>query len=468
VRRSMAEYNQRYTSAYEMYADLEAALNADDMFAVMPADLPSVKGGVDASAHDDPTPDEATRVIAAGSPVAPGRANPAATPAADHAAASPAAPVNSETPGDRSRPRLSLVNWWTGSYAARPGRPAPAAGPAGGDGNEADGWRPWRDGDDEPLINKSIHRDQFAPADEQLRRARQRAKAAQQRVNRKRSQARRSRGRRDPNSRQLNAGVAIALFVFLGASVFLAGGLIFAGASNSGQQADSAQPERLLVDNNDGISITLNNDGLDSLKFMEDLKGLGGDLEGLREIPTQIVEALAQAGIYDRDRGVISIEDEGNRITIKAPEWFLAGDASETAGDSRATAQAHAQTQAASQAPSSGSVLVINDLRDSADDATSEAIDRGLDRLASLGYSIVGLGVSDEDIELTASAKKAIELGTADDQMTIEKLKAWLKGSDGALQGLVWISRDSPAGNPLVLMRGKASERRKIERLFRS
>ena len=461
VRRSMAEYNQRYTSSYEMYADLEATLNADDMFAVMPADLPSVKGGVDASAHDDPTPDEATRVIAAGTPAAP-----RATPAADHAAAAPphAAPMNPETPGDRSRPRLSLVNWWTGAYAARPDRSAPAAKPAGG-GNEADGRRPWRDDDDEPLIHKSIHRDQLPPADEQLRRARRRAKAAQQRINRKRSQVRRSRRRRDPNSRQLNAGVAIALFVFLSASVFLAGGLLLAGASDSDQRTNSDPPDRPRVDNQNGISINLEGAELDPLKFMDDLKSLGSDLEGLLEIRTQIVDAFAQAGIYDSDRGVLTFKDDGNTISIKAPGWLTA-DGSNAVFDNNESESVFAGSDAVFDRPGRGQLLVLNTLGESADPATVALIDDGLARLRDAGFTLVGLNDSEQDVAFAGEALHAIGLGTADDPETIERLKSWLSEKGDAAQGLLWISRDRPLDQPLALAPNPKIQRQ-ILRLFR-
>jgi hypothetical protein len=42
VRRAMADYRQRYASAAEMLADLDAVRNAADPAAVRPADLPSV------------------------------------------------------------------------------------------------------------------------------------------------------------------------------------------------------------------------------------------------------------------------------------------------------------------------------------------------------------------------------------------------------------------------------------------
>jgi len=45
VRRAMTEYDNRYETAQDMLADLRVVLDADDPFAVKPADLPSVAGG---------------------------------------------------------------------------------------------------------------------------------------------------------------------------------------------------------------------------------------------------------------------------------------------------------------------------------------------------------------------------------------------------------------------------------------
>jgi|GEM_PF-7068878 len=457
VRRSMAEYNQRYASSYEMYADLEAVLGANDMYAVMPADLPSVKGGVDASAHDDPTPDEATRVIAAGSPGVPAD-KPESAPAAERFAANPPTPTPTPegptAPGERAKPRLSLVNWWTGSYAPRPGRPGPGNPVAGERPDGAAGWRPWRDGSDEPLIDKAIHKDQFAPADQQLRRARARVGAARQRAHQRRTSARQRRRRRDRHTRQLNPGVGVALVVFLCLTVLGAAALLSSGTDSQRNAASSSASA--TIDQNNGIALNLDSNDLDGLSIFNDLK----DLRGLRGMPTQIVEALADAGIYDQDRGVLTFEDEGNTITIKAPNWLQA---SNTTPDDQPEAPVAAPP--ATPAKSLGRVLVINSLDGSADETTNEKINAGLKRLTSLGFSIVGLSQSDEDIAMTGAALHEIGLGTGDDPATIERLKTWLKDSDGSLEGLVWISRDRPVESPVVLMRGRATERR-IERLF--
>jgi len=459
VRRSMAEYNQRYASSSEMYADLQAVLDADDMFALMPADLPSVKGGVDASAHNDPTLDDASVAIAAGTPVVPNVVpdppRPAATPAAEQVA--PAAEsVADAAPSERVRPKLSLVNWWTGSYVPKGDRPAPAKTPAGSDEGKADGWRPWREGGDEPLIDKAIHAGQRAPAHEQLRRARQRAEAARQRAQQSRNKVHQGRKARDRHHKQINPGVTTAVVLFL---VLVVGG---AGALISHERRIDEQ-RRADARNKEAQSQSLLADGesIDAMRLFEDLKELGG----LRGMHGQLVEALSDAGIYDEDKGVLTfVEDEGDTFTIKAPAWLQAGEAppSKEVGDSLF---ASAKTPTPPQSPSLGRLLVINALDESADEATTESIEKALERLNQMGYEIVGLGGSDDDIELAGAALHEIGLGTADDPSTVSRLKGWLAGAGDDLQGLLWISRDRPLDDPLVLMGSRRSERR-VERVF--
>lgn len=95
VRRAMADYRQRYASAAEMLADLDAVRNAADPAAVRPADLPSVAASDRESEAPSPPP-----------------ARPAPPTVAAEAAALAAAPIHDP----RRRPRLKVTNWWTGRY----------------------------------------------------------------------------------------------------------------------------------------------------------------------------------------------------------------------------------------------------------------------------------------------------------------------------------------------------------------
>ncbi|MHC4990180.1 MAG: serine/threonine protein kinase, partial [Planctomycetota bacterium] len=121
VRRAMADYNKRYTSADEMLEDLRAVAVARDLMAVRPADLPSMGG-------EAPVAAAAGDVAAAAvSSVFSSVSTPTPTPTPEPAPAVEPAPAGAP---HTSRPRLRLTNWWTGAYAVDdagvgPGTPMP-------------------------------------------------------------------------------------------------------------------------------------------------------------------------------------------------------------------------------------------------------------------------------------------------------------------------------------------------------
>jgi serine/threonine protein kinase len=125
VKRAMAEYNQRYESAEMMLADLEVVTNAADPFAVKPAELPSMRGGgksveeldVDVETRSP----QAAQVAAAGSPIPPkGTPSDWSRGQSETGAASVSSGASGRF-GDRPRgperrPRLRIVDWFTGKY----------------------------------------------------------------------------------------------------------------------------------------------------------------------------------------------------------------------------------------------------------------------------------------------------------------------------------------------------------------
>ncbi|MEM9167809.1 MAG: hypothetical protein AAGB48_12400 [Planctomycetota bacterium] len=191
IRRGMAEYDKRYESVHTMLADLDTVLLADDPYAVLPAQLPSMSGeaGVpepaanqvqeDLAADEQPTPASEPRVARAASPVPP---QPGREPRR------PSGP-----------PKIRVKGWWSGAYAMddEPG-PADAS-----QFREASPPAPAH-------IKPRVHR----PASEQLRDARSRAAERRQRA-RRRMQSRRS-ARRHPSGPGVNAGVVVALAVVVG------------------------------------------------------------------------------------------------------------------------------------------------------------------------------------------------------------------------------------------------------------
>lgn len=111
VRRSMTDYDKRYRSAGEMLADVQHVLASQDMFAIKPAELPSMGGGsavasaMDADQVDDPR---------------------AVSPVAHHA---PPPPMPDEKADASAKPKpahIRVLNWWSGSFTVSsddPNRP---------------------------------------------------------------------------------------------------------------------------------------------------------------------------------------------------------------------------------------------------------------------------------------------------------------------------------------------------------
>jgi len=133
VKRAMAEYNQRYETAEMMLADLEVVTSADDPFAVKLSALPSMRAAENAHEELDieieTESPQARQVAAAGSPWPP-KGGP------DHigsnAGEKEARMDDPVVAGPPRRPRLRVLDWFTGRYAVDdPGSAAAGVGSAG-------------------------------------------------------------------------------------------------------------------------------------------------------------------------------------------------------------------------------------------------------------------------------------------------------------------------------------------------
>ncbi|GAB4550860.1 MAG: hypothetical protein Tsb0013_12760 [Phycisphaerales bacterium] len=178
VRRAMADLNQRYGSAREMLADLEYVRQAPDPFAVKPAELPSMSGGMVDDLPEAPEPVAFTPPV--GSPTPP-----------------PAAPRERARP--RRKRRISVTDWWTGRYSVEGDEAGPVQRP-------------------EPRV-VPVH--QRRPAADQLRHARERASAARARAH-TRMTGRGRRGYRGESKRGNNAflsGVLVIVFFVIALGV---------------------------------------------------------------------------------------------------------------------------------------------------------------------------------------------------------------------------------------------------------
>jgi hypothetical protein len=227
IRRGMTDYDRRYDSAQEMLADLDALLAAPGLSEIRPAQLPSMRGTVQAAEPEAPRDEFAP---------AP---QPAPVPAPVHR-------------GSPRPPGIRIVKggWWSGRYEvdagaqaapseARAPQPAPRAARAP---------RPV------PVTRR--------PAHEQLQNAR--ARAAERRTRAAARLSRHTRARRGPAEPGINRGVAVAVGLVAG----LAAIPIALALSDRGEAAQPAQaviaapprapkPPRLTVMSRDGEAVSV-------------------------------------------------------------------------------------------------------------------------------------------------------------------------------------------------------------------
>ncbi len=139
VRRAMTDYNHRYESSGLMLADIECVRRSSDLFAVKMADLPSMRAGSQeplVQPAASPMPWAPAAAIGAAAIGAIGAAAAAAPPAAAAAVGAGGAALGAGANvigagvgavGNaaasllgRNKPRLQVLNWWTGAYRTAP------------------------------------------------------------------------------------------------------------------------------------------------------------------------------------------------------------------------------------------------------------------------------------------------------------------------------------------------------------
>ncbi|MGE3107310.1 MAG: serine/threonine protein kinase [Phycisphaerales bacterium] len=230
VRRAMTDYDKRYASAMDMLADVEAVLRADDPYAMKLFALPSMRTGEEEPERAvGPIPAVQAAVwgqapVGAGvPPPIPGASRPDWSRGGwqDPAVVGASAGSPRVAPGGRMKPRIRVTNWWRGTYvvegeagagvARAQGSAGSVAGVAGGPGVP---WgipvTPGAAAKAHAAANAAPFGSgvKSAPAAEQLRRARERARAAQERIRTKMHE--RSRN----HASGINAGVVAAIVIF--------------------------------------------------------------------------------------------------------------------------------------------------------------------------------------------------------------------------------------------------------------
>src|SRR5690606_7518383 len=231
VRRAMADYDNRYETAGAMLTDLRFLRDASDPFAVRVADLPSMRG----VAHAEPAPAVVADDATAHAPFNPVREERAGSPVPPPQYAAPGTPEPSPAAARTLRPNIVVTNWWSGAFRVGGNAADPADTPFERAARKAEEFltghkRARVGGGAAATMANTAGR----TAAEQLARARARAHAAQERAHA------RMRGRRQKSAAygaQVNAGVTLAVLIFLGGCVFLAS--IIVGSAMRSDRGDA-------------------------------------------------------------------------------------------------------------------------------------------------------------------------------------------------------------------------------------
>ena len=445
VRRAMAEYDKRYASAGEMLADLNVILAADDPYAVTPAELPSMTGAAQPFEPETPVDEMASFTPP------PRQAAPEATPAAHVADPSPQpAPQRDadvdDAPPSRPRPRLSLLNWWTGSYSAS-GQDTPrekkepwvqvgvhVATP--GTVKEtfqniadelSDTMNDAGDAIADAVPRRSPRVKPIAPplplerrdsADEQLRRAKERVKARRAAAN-KRMHRRRGRTSRYSGS---GAGKAFGAFAAVFA-VMIAGGLIVkAVTEGAGSGIGNNSSVELTHLDDEGVSFFADTDtGIFRMIEADGSRyeiSINPDMvrEAARTWPeragqwremmmNRVVPAVLAAQEFEED-AVLVTEPTGGFLGLTSPQRWL----------------------------------VLDHLGAGLGSADRDRVNDMLGMIEESGITLV-TSRDDEGLELVSEATATIRTGTPADPQTISRLRGFLKDAQ-TLDGLLWLVDD--------------------------
>ena len=523
IRRSMAEMSQRYASAGLMLADIRAILAAPDPFALKPIDLPSMSGetvapvlepAIDQTVYArTPTPPPIPDWARQGAGVAAGLGGAAAMAGAGVGAAAGAVPVGAVGAGaraagfgaagadlggngpaapapGRTRPKLTLTDWWRGKYNVAGQTPVPPSGrAAAGAGPRVD-----RVVD---RAGRGAHGGSRSAAD-QLASARARVQQAQERIrgrgftigariNGARRLPTAARYRNNPNG-GVWAAVGIALlFVFL---VFNMRSHSTSRSSGSGAGvAGSIEPlisggEEIAVDGVDQSIVqgVIGNEDADPESIAASSGSNDWSIGIVRNkrtgraelaVPDQAVqfERKLNAFVADlesrvRSRGAgrsVTARDYGAALSETVAAWVHGsgnGETTESTGASPAPAQAAALPQppvspappmplapgapdAAPAAPAGAPVVVIASFIPSqARDSRSERLEHITSMLTDAGYEVLGLGASEADIALAAGVRTEINLSSPTDPEAVTRVRSWLGAHHPATS-----AADAPALN---------------------
>jgi len=410
VRRAMTELNNRYSSADEMLADLNTVIEAKDPWALKPIDLPSVKGGeaaVEAVAAAEQAAQERFVPTGVGAPAAV-----AAQAAAVGAEPGQARATPSPFGRQRSRPKLQVTDWLTGRYIATDRPLVNPDAPTAGRGGAVRAPLPHRGGG----MRRS--------AQEQLEAARSRLERAQNRA------AGRARGRRAKKfSAQPNAGVFVALFFLVGAVAML----FFA--------ADRLKSGR------GGVSFGVN-------ELTEALEIRVGD--NVIKVPGVRIASDDETVIDMKELNAIGERASRDLRPLLDAAWQPPVVTPAAAPPAPAAAYVPAAPTApfvpvSAVAPTGRGVLVLDTLPKETEFQGRPALDEVARSLRRSGFTVYGLGSGATDSELLAMGRRAIELGTPDDEDAVARVQRWLDTGDSTLlDAVLWVGQGRSGDDAVV------------------
>lgn len=453
IRRAMADYDNRYDTIGAMLADLRVVRDASDPFSVRVADLPSMRSPGAPSADDAtfaqpasyiPEGPYAQRVHAAASPVPP-RAEPAFTPG------TPGAPGGAT--GQRSRP--VLIDWWTGKFRVERGEDGAPFTPVERAARKAEEFlgfsRKATPRAESPFgASARAARDSRDTAAQQLQRARERVRAAQDRAN-KRMNANKTR----VYGAQINMGVAASVLIFLGGCVFLAGIII---ASASASRPDRARAGAAGVDGVDIQTVTpemLRDFDPDALReWARSFANLRVTMENdgvpVRDQIAAYTKHFTDIARAAADEARLAREVE-TTVRGAAPIALPAGTKIAVGGNRGMTVSVDVTGGRGAGVPLSpalraaGAWVVLDDAP--VQGPAREKADALLDALSGAGLTLLNARTDEtlETLEVVASARAAAGAIVADDRESSTRLLRWLGERNGAPIGALRLTRaDDP------------------------
>ncbi len=294
----------------------------------------------------------------------------------------------------------------------------------------------------------------------QLARARSRARAAQERAHR------RMKGNTKVRvyGAQINTGVGVAVLIFLGGCVFLAGVIVLSALKGQGERRSISVDTR---DRSDGVQVQIATGDEDSItidaetarifsKALSDMKiEWTGDFSKMSGQINTIAERF-RAAAHEAARQSVEHHDIEDHAPIALPPGTkvvsAGGDRVVVHSEGRETVIDRNATTVNPALLFAGSWVVLDDAP--VNGPERDRADALLDTLARVGVPLLTSRTveSQGDLELIASARATAGATTADDGPSSQRLLRWLNERGDGPIGILRISRGDGEGQILSVV----------------